>query len=293
VRPPYPVELVPLLSEFLNKRRTKMTFPLRAMEELGLDRPAYFWAINIAYRGDRGGGTEEGDLESPYSTIAARWLPMAAAARSAGLVEERGGRWYVTAKGSDLAKRQHLAAREHYAALAPLPKDDLAKLARLLDRAFHATAEAPEPSRRLHTAWAFGYRGDEPEAGSFAQLDAAVYGLWMVRDDCHMHAWRAWGISGPDLEVLTRVWRREAADEASLIALLPHQRPEDVRSSLDRLRHRGLVTSGTPIATDEGARARQAIEDETDRLFFSGWPEELGSSAPWIREKLAAVNASF
>jgi hypothetical protein len=50
---------------------------------------------------------------------------------------------------------------------------------------------------------------------------------------------------------------------------------------------------GPPRTTDQGARARQAIEDETDRLFFSAWPDDVGSSAGWIRVNLAAVNASF
>jgi DNA-binding MarR family transcriptional regulator len=294
MRPPYPVELVPLFPEFLTKRRTKMTFPLRAMDELGLDRPAYFWTINLSYRGAPGAAPEEGDLESPYSTIRQRWLPMAAAARSAGLAEERGGRWHLTAKGSDLARRQHLAAREHYRTLSPLPASELDKLARLLDRAFEATARADEPTHRTHTAWGFAYRGDNTDGGSFAQLDASVYGLWQVRDDCHISAWRAADFSGPDIEVLTRIWRGEASDQTALAALLSHQRPSDIDRSLERMRRDGLVEPEPPLRmTESGRKARQAVEDETDRLFFSPWPDDVGAAAGWIQEKLSAVNASF
>jgi len=105
VRPPYPVDIVPLLPDFLGRRRAKLTFALRRAEELGLDRPSFTWAINLGYRGERGGGPEPGDLMSAYGTIPGRWLPMAAAARGAGLAEERGGRWYLTGKGRELARR--------------------------------------------------------------------------------------------------------------------------------------------------------------------------------------------
>jgi helix-turn-helix protein len=293
VKPPYPTEIPPLLPLFLNKRRAKMTFPLQKTEELGIDRPTFIWTINLSYRGARGASAEPGDLTSVYGTIRDRWLPMAAAARGAGLAEERDGRWLLTEKGRGLAAAMHEAARAHYATLAPLGKDDLAQLARLLDTAFKAGASASEPRVRLHTPFAVGYRGDEPPVGSFAQLDAAVYGLWQVRDDCHIAAWRASARSGPEVEVLTRLWREEAADEAALTDLLTHQRPEDVRQALSRLRDDGLVERDALKTTAAGASVRQTIEDDTDRLFFTPWPDEVGSKGPWIAQKLIEVNAAL
>jgi DNA-binding MarR family transcriptional regulator len=271
-----------------------MTFPLQKTEELGLDRPTFIWTINLSYRGDRGASAEPGDLTSVYGTIPGRWLPMAAAARGAGLAEERNGRWYLTEKGRGLAAAMHEAARAHYATLTPLPKAELAELARLLDRAFLAAAKAAEPALRLHTPFAFGYRGDDPPAaGSFAQLDAAIYGLWQVRDDCHIAAWRALGRSGPEVEVLTRLWRDEAADDAALADLLTHQRPEDVGATVKRLRKDGLVEPTALKTTAAGANARQKIEDETDRLFFTPWPEDVGAKGSWIAEKLIGVNSAL
>jgi hypothetical protein len=293
VKPPYPVEIPPLLPLFLNKRRTKMTFPLQKTEELGLDRPTFTWAINLSYRGDSGASAEPGDLTSVYGTIPGRWLPMAAAARGAGLAEERNDRWYLTEKGRGLAAAMHEAARAHYASLDPLPKEELAELARLLDRAFLAAAKAPEPSTRQHTPFAFAYRGDGPPAGSFAQLDAAVYGLWQVRDDCHMAAWRASGLTGPEVELLTRLWREEAADEAALADLVPHQRPEDVTAALTRFRKDGLVETDDLKTTARGAAARQKVEDETDRLFFTPWPDDVGAKSGWIAERLIRVNTAL
>src|SRR5438552_17938720 len=135
MRPPYPVEIPPLLPLFLNKRRAKMTFPLQKTEELGLDRPTFIWAINLSYRGDRGASAEPGDLTSVYGTIPGRWLPMAAAARGAGLAEDRTGRWFLTEKGRSRAAAMHAPARADLATLAPVSKDALAELGRLPDRA--------------------------------------------------------------------------------------------------------------------------------------------------------------
>ena len=101
-------------------------------------------------------------------------------------------------------------------------------------------------------------------------------------------------MDGPTLDALTRVWRGEATSEVELAAKLTTQRPADVATELARLRRDGFVApDGALRTTDKGAQARQAIEDETDRLFYSGWPDDVASSSGWIREKLAVVNASF
>jgi DNA-binding MarR family transcriptional regulator len=278
---------------FLGKRRSKMTFPLRKAEELGIDRPTFIWVLNLSYRGARGASAEPGDLASVYGTIPGRWLPMAAAAREAGLAEEREGRWYLTERGRGLAAAMQEAARAHYAELTPLPKEELAELARLLDRAFLAAAKSAEPARRQHTPFAFGYRGYEPPEGSFAQLDAAIFGLWQVRDDSHMAAWRAADLTGPEIEVLSRIWREEASDDEGLAELLPHQRPEDVTAAVARLRAQGLVQPDALTTTAKGAKVRQGIEDETDRLFFTPWPDDVGAKGPWIAAKLGEVNTAL
>ena len=37
---------------------------------------------------------------------------------------------------------------------------------------------------------------------------------------------------------------------------------------------------------------REGIEAETDRLFFTPWPEDVGSEGTWIRQRLEQVVAS-
>ena len=121
-----------------------------------------------------------------------------------------------------------------------------------------------------------------PLTAGLVVLAPAVYGLWQVRDDCHMAAWRASALSGPEVEVLTRIWREEAGDEAALGDLLTHQRPEEVGAALVRLRRDGLVESNGLKTTSAGATARQRIEDETDRLFFMPWPDDVGARSGGI-----------
>ena len=291
MRAPYPVELVPLFPEFLNKRRIKFTFPLRLLEELRIDRPALFFVIGgVAPQG----GGRYSEMWNPYATHWDQQQPASAAARDAGLVDEKDGRWDLTAKGRELLKRYRREADTYLAALpSPLSIEDLARLATLLRRAFEATAASLGQRWQSHIPRASRMAGDA-EAHPMIALENAVFGLWQARDDCHMAAWQQAGLDGPTLDALTRIWRGEATTEEDLTAKLTSQRPSDVAGELARLRRDGLVATGVPPRTTEkGTKARQAIEDETDRLFFSGWPDDVASSTGWIREKLAAVNASF
>ena len=291
MRAPYPLELVPLFPEFLTKRRTKFTFPLRLTEELGIDRPALFFVVGgVAPQG----GGRYSEMWNPYATQWDQHQAASAAARDAGLVDEKDGRWDLTPKARELMKRFRREADAYLAALpSPLSKEDLARLAKLLGQAFEATAGSLDRRWHSHIPRAARMAGDA-NAHPMIALENAVFGLWQARDDCHMAAWRQAGLDGPTLDAITRVWRGEASSEGDLAAKLTSQRPSDVAAELARLRRDGLVEPGEPPRTTEkGAKARQAIEDETDRLFFSGWPDDIAASAGWIREKLAELNASF
>jgi len=291
MRPPYPVELVPLFPDFLTKRRTKFTLPLRLMDELGIDRPALFFAIGgVAPQG----GGRFSEMWNPYATQWDQQHAASTAARDAGLVDERDGRWDLTPAGRELTKRVRREADAYLASLpSPLDNAELGRLASLLGRAFEATAAGLDRRWHSHIPRAARTAGDGARHPMVA-LENAVVGLWQARDDCHMAAWQEAGLDGPTLDTLTRIWRGEASSVEDLAAKLTSQRPADIAEQLTRLRRDGLVAAGDPPrTTDKGAKARQAIEDETDRLFFTTWPDDVGSGAAWIREKLAAVNSSF
>ncbi len=258
------------------------------MEELGIDRPAFAFVVGgVALQPDEGARLV--DLFNPYATVFDQWQAPAAAARGAGLVDEVGGRWHATAKGRELFARVRSEADAYLATLTPIPTPQVAHLAGLLGRALAALEASDVP--KDHVPRTTRFRGDGTIA--LVALENALFGLWCARDDCHMAAWRAAGFDGPTFDVLTRLWRHEAKDELDLVTKLAQQRPEDVRAGLGRLRREGLARSDAVELTERGASARQAIEDETDRRFFSPWPADVGAQRARIHDRLAAVNAAF
>lgn len=292
MREPYPVALVPLFPQFLQRRRAKADFPLRAMDRLGLDRPAYFSVIDLAIQNPRGARPEDVG-NSAYRTTAEPLRAPFAAAESAGLVAWRDGRWSLTAKGQSEIDQLRRAIDAYFAGLAPIERPELDRLARLLEHALGPLVSAEAPRTREHTPRAARYRWQEPSS-AFARLDAAIYGLWQVRDDCHMQAWSDAGLSGPILDLLTRVWRAEARSERELAGKIATQRAADVHDGLATLREQGLLAAGSGLElTERGRATREQIELDTDRYFFDPWPDAVGAQAGWITERLGAVNAAL
>jgi hypothetical protein len=292
MREPYPVALVPLLPQFLNRRRAKSDYPLRAMEKLGLDRPAYFAAIDLGIQDPRGALPK--DLgNSAYRTTDEPLRASLAAAESVGLVVHADGRWSLTDKGRAALDELRRAMEAHYASLAPIAADELERLAGLFESALAALSTSAAPKTREHTPRAARYRWKEPSS-PLARLDAAIYGLWQVRDDCHMQAWRDAGLTGPAMHLFTAIWHKEAATDDELASKVTTQRPEDVRAGLQQLRASGSVTPAPELAlTEAGTALRERIEADTDRYFFSAWPDAVGAQAAWMVDRLAAVNAGL
>lgn len=288
VRPPYPLDLVPLLPEFLQRRRTRFTYPLRAMEELGIDRPALLGFVvgGVALQPDEGARLV--DLFNPYATVQDTWIAAGAAAREAGLADEVGGRWRVTAKGRAVAARLRREADAYLATLEPIPTAEVRRLADVLARALDAIERSDVPHD--HMARTPRFVGDA--RAPMVALENAIFGLWQARDDCHMSSWREGGFDGPTFDVLTRIWRAEATTEDALAAKVP-QRADDVRAAIARLRRDGLVRDDALAVTARGNETRHRVEDETDRRFFAPWPDELGDDATWMRDRLAAINTAL
>jgi len=262
------------------------------MEELGIDRPAFFRAMSLPEAAPEGATVDE--LLFPYSVRGEMLRGMLAAGEGAGLVEERSGRFHATAKARDHARRLHAAARAHLETLEPIPLPQLARLADLLERAFLASAAAVPEVPHAHTPRAFRFREGTASTHPMVALENAVYGLWLVRDDCHVGAWHGRGLRGPDLNVLTYVWRGEAETAEAVASVLGHETRAHVDASLAELRRRGLVEPGEPLRlTERGRSERDGIEADTDHSFFGPWPDEVGTEGPWIQDRLTQVNAAL
>lgn len=290
MRPPYPVDIVPLLPKFLMGRRLPADWIPRSAQELGIDRPAVLIALLVERAGDAGLG--ERSVHSVYTTDLTASAAALAAAQGAGLITKRGARWHATEAGLGLAARVRRASDEHLGRIDVPDRDALRRLADLLERAFQAAAQAPEPVVKERLPLGLGFRRAFRPTNALAQLDQAIYGLWMFRDDCHIAAWRGAGLDGPTLDVLTRLWREQPATRDALVPTLMQQRPADVDSALERLRRDGRLEPGSLRLTERGRTDRDRIEHETDRLFFTPWPDDVGAEGAWIRDRLGeAVTA--
>ena len=264
------------------------TYPLRVMEELGIDRPTYQFVVGgVGLASDDGARME--DLFNPYPTRFDQWDAASASAREAGLAEEVGGRWRITAKGRELFARVRREADAYLATLEPIPSSEIVHLVALLARALAAIESSGLPVDHLQRNSRLRGDGSIP----MVALENALFGLWHARDDSHMSSWREAGFDGPTFDVLTRVWRHEATTEDQLAQKMPGLRPEDVQAGLGRLRGDGFVGSGTLALTKGGESIRQRIEDETDRKFFAPWPADVGAQAGRIRDRLRAVNTAL
>lgn len=258
------------------------------MEELGIDRPTYAFVVSgVALQSDEGARMQ--DLFNPYPTAFDQWDAAAASARGAGLADEVGGRWRITPKGRELFNKVRREADAYLATLEPIPAKEIVRLAAQLARALAAIESSGLPFD--HMSRNARLRGDGTIP--MVALENTLFGLWHARDDSHMASWRDAGFDGPTFDVLTRVWRSEAADEDELSKKMPGQTQPDVRRALSRLRADGYVLGEALATTERGADVRQQIEDETDRRFFGPWPDDLAAAAPRLRDQLRLINAAL
>ena len=287
----FPVEIVPLLPKFLTGRRLPADWIPRIAQELGIDRPAVLIAMLVERAGEA--GLAERSVYSVYTTKLDASAPALAAAQGAGLIGKRGDRWIATDAGRDLAMRLRRASDEHLGGIAPPSADTWRRLGELLERAFQASTKATEPAVKDRLPLGLGFRRGFRPSNPLAAIDQAVYGLWMFRDDCHIAAWRGAGFDGPTLDVVTRLWRDQPATVEELVPMLMQQRPEDVHATIDRLRRDGRLETGSLRLTERGRSEREAVEAETDRLFFTPWPDDVRAESTWIRARLEEAVAAI
>jgi hypothetical protein len=217
-----------------------------------------------------------------------------------GLAEDHPDGWRITARGQDVARAYQRRLRSLLRELA-LPADAARRAAAATARVaarIPAGAERAALARTLTTPDA-----DEPPSDGVA-LNNAVNTLWGFRDDCHIGAWQAAGYEGPPFDVLSQVWTSpgdlawatiggSTTVEAVVKAIGAKQTAADVDRHVDRLVRRGdLARDGDAVRiTARGQRARDAIEDETDRRFFATWDLDDAATARLGADLRAVIDA--
>lgn len=286
-------DLVPLLPRFLHIQPFgwKGT-PL--MLQSGLQHPVLLLLRDLVWETDPGEMLSRQEMESqmfnPYSTFHPFFDNVPPLVEE-GYLSQSGNRYTVTPRGRTLIQQIKQAAQDYTATLTPIPLPELTRLATLLETIAHSLWHASEPAIKAHQARCHRLPPITTSA-PMVHLEAAVFALWMARDDAHIAAWRAEGLSGPHLDLLTRLWTEEAHTLSELTTVLHYtQRPEDILEGITALQEAGYVLQeGEDITlTTSGQQLRTHIEEETDRIYFTPWPSLTPEDLNWLYSSLNKV----
>lgn len=278
-----------LFPEFLSRRGQAFAPVAEAFaRELGVPRTALGFAGSLALLEDGALRRERSRWRSPYAmrlpAVEEQW----AESVRAGFAEAVADGWRVTPRGHEIADefQRRFRAALRSAPLPPAPTSTATRdLSRLASR-IPATAERAQLVKRLPHAPAA-----EP-ASPAVTLNRAITELWSFRDDSHIAAWRAAGYEGPALDILTQVWSGtddltwatqggvRSVDELAK-ALGTKQERADMERNVDALVARGdLIRREADLRiTPQGQRARDAIEEDTDRRYFAIWDLDDAATA--------------
>ena len=165
------------------------------------------------------------------------------------------------------------------------------RLAALLGEIAQRMWQADEPVVKAHQARCHRLPLITTSA-PMVRLEAAVFALWMARDDAHIAAWRAEGLSGPELDLLSHVWMEKAQAVPELtIVLQQTQHPEEILQGVTALSEVGYlrVEGERIILTEAGRQVRTHIEEETDRIYFAPWLPLTPEDLDWLYSSLKLV----
>lgn len=277
-------QLPPMMPQFLRKRRAGLSAVREIAAELGIIPPLLFTLVQMRFvagsYGDKPITEAHVRALDPYATRDLLSEPLAQLAQTGLLLKDGQGSILLSPRAAKAVEQLQVAGRAHVAALQPLPPGDLANLARLLQLGRDALQAEGAPWNRpgAHILGAHSFAVSQLDASVMVNIEQAIYDLWMARDDAHIAAWRAAGLEGPAMAALTQVWSREAGTLAEIAEKLrPQQSAQDVESSVAYLVANGYIeqTGGDVSLTPQGARVRDSIEGQTDRIYFEPWPHTL------------------
>lgn len=299
--------LVALLPHFLQRRR--VGWPGQPIQQSGLERPAFFLLMAIVRELDPGISATYADLLAslfnPYSTIRPV-LDLLPALVERGYLAQDGARYSVTPAGRALIVVAEQDVRGYVATLRPAPETEIAQLAHRFEQIAARLWAAPEPDAKPHQQRLRRLPAPSTRSAPLVRLDEATYQLWTARDDAHNAAWRSAGFAGPSFDLLSRLWAGDATTLDQLAELVRHdQRREDVEQGVAELIEAGYVVrtenqepgiavgSATLALTERGRATREAIEAETDRIYFTPWPplsdEEVATMTATLRRVIAGL----
>ena len=242
----------------------------------GLD----IWAVQLARSEEPKPYTPDVVLErSPYSS---RDIILERMAESVdrGVLDQVSLEVYTLSdKGRALAEAIPVAVVETAAAMQPIPQDQSERLASLLRQVVDDCLAVPEPNKpclRRSRTYDMG-----PDTPVVERIRRYLGDLAAFRDDVHIAAWRAYGVSGIEWDAFSHVQGQyvfgdpavTAVDLAEKLGGFYGYDSAAYEQALQAVVGRGwlVAENGRYRTTPEGERVRQGIEAETDRLYFSPW----------------------
>jgi DNA-binding MarR family transcriptional regulator len=288
--------LVDLLPQFLLRRRRGWTPPAVLQPALPMLELVLLRALALEI--DRGASLTADALKqqlfNPYSTIFA-FLDLLPPLIEKGLIEQTGDGYSVTERGRLLVRQFEEFTTAYTAERIDLAKPDLQRFVATLESLADRMGRAPEPVAKPHGARVHRLRSLGADRSLVARLDHAIYALWMLRDDAHNAAWRAAGFDGPSFDILSHIWSGAITIPADLNKLHGNQYPDDITRNINVLIAGGYVERDDERLrlTPHGQRTRDAIEAETDRVYFAAWDELAEDDIASLRGTLERVVAGL
>lgn len=292
-----PHALLPLFPQFLRRRRRGYGGVPALLRETGLSRPALFLLVHVAEQGPAGGTIDSLRPGAPYSTcdLHLGWLDEAIAG---GFLErDPADHFHLTTSGTALVTRLETEATASLAGLQPLPAAELARLAdEFATIAAGLDEAAGGPEAHLRYAPRLAALAPAAAAAPLVRLERAIFALWLARDDAHIGAWQAARFPAPHLAILTQLWHGEVDSLAGLIVALGETHESATIAELvEELGEQGYVEwrSGALQPTRAGYNVREAIESDTDELYFRQWPPLDADTLNWLHDALVRLIAAL
>lgn len=289
-------ELPPLLQQFLRKRRVGLPAVEELSEKLGVERMSLFV---LRFLHELTGGYGDQPLtravfkeQEPYSAVDPFTEHLTILIKKGLVKEDKAGTITLAPRAVKAIEELHAAGREYVGRAQPLPPDELEKLADQLERAVEAMVMDPNlsPKPKSHFArsrWLASFV--EEGAKPMVRIEQAIIDLWWARDDAHIAAWRGAGMDGLAMPILTSLWSEKAVcTTGQLLEENTHQHnAESIENAVAYLSDKGYAVRNDDevTLTPEGMLAREDIERETDRIYFTPWPHTL-EEARWVEEKM-------
>jgi DNA-binding PadR family transcriptional regulator len=234
---------------------------------------------------------------NPYNNPADRKEILAEAAKVGYLVQE-GENYLISEKGKATITDVHQSFYAHVNQIDHFPAEKMKALADLLEVLVKSVAKTKLSDGLF--CFDCSHNGHPPvDPGTLAHVDQLLDDLNAFRDDAHIAAWKSTGLDGHTLEVLTLVWNEQASTADQLVELLPYRSflLNDYQSTLEKLEKKGWIVKGTEgfIASDEGKKIRDQIEDATDTNYFTPWnaltENDLAALENYLTELIEANQA--